>query len=353
MNIVKTLNYLDDKDKPEIFLFYNPELKKFLNEFDYPYLNSIEWNFPSSVNGYIKSLILRRNIFITDILSKYSLNTIFPIRDFPVKYKGNVKVVSLSPDLQNKYYPEFFSKKVLLGRNIRMKLRLRNNNELVVSSKAVLDDFLRFYKIRKGINFHIYHFVSVIDNLENTSIDILRERYNLPDKYFMISNQFHKHKNHRVVLLSLVELKKKGIKKHIAITGRFPDAAKSPYIAELHKIIEENNLQDQISFLGIIPRNDQLQLMKHSQAIIQPSLFEGWSTVIEDARSLQAPVIASNLDVNIEQLGKDEVYFNPHNTNELASILINYPERNMDDVFYEDYTKRIKDASEVLINIFS
>ena len=34
MNIVKTLNYLDDEDKPEIFIFYNPELNKFLEEFE-------------------------------------------------------------------------------------------------------------------------------------------------------------------------------------------------------------------------------------------------------------------------------------------------------------------------------
>jgi hypothetical protein len=35
--------------------------------------------------------------------------------------------------------------------------------------------------------------------------------------------------------------------------------------------------------------------MKNATAIMQPSLFEGWSTVIEDAKSLQVPVIASDL----------------------------------------------------------
>ena len=58
-------------------------------------------------------------------------------------------------------------------------------------------------------------------------------------------------------------------------------------------------------------RAEQLLLMKYAQAVIQPSLFEGWSTVIEDAISLQVPVIASNLPVNIEQLGDRGVYFDP------------------------------------------
>jgi glycosyltransferase involved in cell wall biosynthesis len=153
--------------------------------------------------------------------------------------------------------------------------------------------------------------------------------------------------------LSLVKLKEVGILLHIAFTGKFPSADDSPYLAELHNIIEDNKLQDQVTMLGVISRNEQLQIMRHSQAVLQPSLFEGWSTVIEDAKSLQVPVVASDLKVNIEQLGKDGVYFNPHDPDELAAILRNYPERNMNDVFYEDYSVRIKDAAKTLYSIFS
>jgi hypothetical protein len=82
-------------------------------------------------------------------------------------------------------------------------------------------------------------------------------------------------------------------------------------------------------------------------------LFEGWSTVIEDAKSLQVPVVASNLKVNIEQLGEDGVFFDPHNIDELSSILEEYPERNINDIFYEDYSERIKKAAKTLMKIFS
>jgi glycosyltransferase involved in cell wall biosynthesis len=351
LNIIGTLDFLEDSKKPEIYLFYRCDLRKFLSEIKYPYLNAIEWNFPSPGKGYLKSFLIRKNIFVTEILSKYNLDTIFPVHDFPVKYKGRVKLVAWCADLQHKHYPGFFSKKIIIGRDIRIKLGLRNNNDLVVSSKAVKDDFVRFYKIRKDINFHIFHFVSVINNLKDIKFGDLKIKYNLPDKYFLVSNQFHKHKNHKVVLISLVKLKEKGINKHLAITGRFPNSTNSPYMAEIHRIIEENNLQDQISLLGVIPRNDQLQLMKHSQAIIQPSLFEGWSTVIEDGKSLQVPVVASNLPVNIEQLGKDGIYFNPHKPEELATILSAFPERNLSDVFYTDFKSRIINAAETLITI--
>jgi hypothetical protein len=42
---------------------------------------------------------------------------------------------------------------------------LRNSKDLVVSSQAVKDDFLKFYKIPKTLKIHIYHFVSIIDDL--------------------------------------------------------------------------------------------------------------------------------------------------------------------------------------------
>ena len=155
-----------------------------------------------------------------------------------------------------------------------------------------------------------------------------------------------------VLLLALARLKKQGIKKHLAITGKFPRASDSPYLAELHSIIEENELHDQISLLGIIPRNDQINLMKYSQAVLQPSLFEGWSTVIEDAISLQVPVIASDLPVNIEQLQETGTYFKPHDDQQLADILSAYPVRDMNNKPYEAYSNRIEGSLKVLMDVF-
>lgn len=354
INIVKTLKFLDDKDKPQIFLFYNPILKKFLHEFDdYPYLEKVEWMFPSPTKGFLKSLLLRKNLFISDILKKYSLDAVYPLQDFPVKTNTSAKLIFWRPDFQHKHYPEFFSKKVILGRHLRMKSMMKNSTDLVLSSHDAYEDMKKFYKVPERLKIHIYHFVSIIDDLQSVNIEELLVKYKLPSTYYLISNQFHKHKNHKVAFEAVAKLKKEGIKVNLAITGRFPDASDSPYMTELHQILDENQLRDQIIMLGIIPRNDQLQLMRHSQAVLQPSLFEGWSTVIEDARSLQVPVIAANLGVNMEQLKETGTYFDPHNVDELVEILKNYPDRNIKEKLYEDYEVRVKEAAGILMDIFS
>jgi glycosyltransferase involved in cell wall biosynthesis len=352
INLVKTLNFLDDDEKPEIFLFYKSELSKFIDEFKYPYLNLIEWPFPSIFKGYLSSWLQRKNIFYDGLINAYSLDAIYPAKNYPIKSKTHAKVVAWYADLQHKYYPEFFSRMAIIYRNIRLYFMLRNADDMIVSSHAVMNDFSKFYRLRKGLKLHVYHFTSINGDYQNLSFDDIRRKYSLPEKYYLVSNQFHKHKNHKVLLLALLKLKERGIKKHLAITGKFPNDSHSPYLIELNRIIKDNHLHDQISLMGIIPREDQIQIMKYSQAVLQPSLFEGWSTVIEDAISLQVPVIASNLPVNLEQLGENGVYFDPHNHEELASILSTYPDRDLSKKHYDDYSKRIIESGRILMVVF-
>lgn len=352
LNLIRTLNFLDDDEKPEILLFYRADLKKFADQIKYPYFKAIEWTFPHVYKGYIKSWLSGRNVFISDILDQYDLDGIYPLHDYPLRSRCRTKLVCWYADLQHEHYPEFFRKRKLLERTLRIRFILKNSDDLVVSSQAVADDFQRFFRLRKQMKMHVFHFVSVIDDISDININELREKYRLPEKYFMISNQFHKHKNHKVLLEALVKLQEKGSDIHLAMTGRFPDASHSTYMQELHSIIKEHQLESQISLLGIIPRNEQLLLMKYSQAVLQPSLFEGWSTVIEDAISLQVPVIASSLPVNIEQLGPDGNYFEPHDDKKLTDILSNFPVRNMNDIYYENYDERIRKAAKIFIEIF-
>jgi glycosyltransferase involved in cell wall biosynthesis len=352
INVVKTLDFLDDRDKPEIFLFYNPGLKRFLDRFEYPYLHPVEWDFPSLMKGNLKSWLLRRNIFIHGILKQYPLDVVYPLQDYPVKTRTQAKLISWNADFQYKYYPEFFSRKQIFGRSLRTRMALKHTSHLVLSSEDARNDLQKFFRIPEGLNIHIYHFVSIMEDQELADIALLRERYSLPERYFLVSNQFHPHKNHKVLLQAIAELKSNGHQIHLAITGKFPNADDSPYMANLHRIIQENRLEEQISMMGVISRADQLQLMRHAQAVLQPSLFEGWSTVIEDARSLQVPVVASSLTVNKEQLGSDGVYFDPHKADELAAILKDYPERKLEDRFYKEYPDRVREAARVLLKIF-
>ena len=133
------------------------------------------------------------------------------------------------------------------------------------------------------------------------------------------------HKNQVVVLdaINIIKQKMPGLKFKVLFSGSLEvNRGKGLYINTIKEKIKEHNLEDYISFLGIVDRNDQLQLMKQAVALLQPSLYEGWSTLVEEAKALNQFIILSDLPVHREQINNNVAFFNPHNTEELADLLI-------------------------------
>lgn len=351
-NSIRILNFLEPEDQPELCVFILPKLRRYLDGICYPKIEVIDWYFQTHKIGLLQSLIRRKNAFVCDIVNQYHPDILFPQQNFPVASRSQSKELSWYADLQHKYYPEFFTRRKRLERDLRIRSTLKHASHILVSSQAVRDDFYKFYEVPSRIQFHTYRFVSIIDSLPSIPATELRKKYKLPEQYFMVSNQFHRHKNHKIVFQALAKLKQQGVPIHLAVTGRFPLDPKSAYLKQLHEILRENQLTGIISLLGLIPREEQLLLMKYAKAIIQPSLFEGWSTVIEDARSLQVPVIASDINVNREQLGDTGFYFPPHNSEILARLIKELAKKDFTSDLYEPYPIRMKRAAYELLGIF-
>ena len=352
-NIIKALNYIKDEDKPEIIIFYKKELVNFTENIEYPYLKTIEWQFVNAYKGFLLSWVLRKNVFLDTLLKEHNLDGIYPVYDHPVSNKNfkNTTIAAWFPDLQHKFYPNYFNKLNLVLREYRLKLLLKNADVLVLSSQNVASHFNKFYKIPKKLKIHVMPFVSIIDNWNFDNINDLKAKYKLPEEYFMVSNQFYVHKNHITVLKALSVLKEKNKNIHVVLTGKMEHYKNPAFIESLKKEIETNNIADMVSLLGVIPREDQLSIMKGAKAIIQPSLFEGWSTVIEDAKSLQVPVIASDIDVHKEQMEDRGVYFKATDELDLANVLTNFSNQFGETIF-ENYEKRVIDLGYNFISIF-
>ena len=63
--------------------------------------------------------------------------------------------------------------------------------------------------------------------------------------------------------------------------------------------------------LGVVPYRDMLGLMRHAVAVINPSLFEGWSTSVEEAKSMGKAVVLSDIPVHREQAPGRGLFFDP------------------------------------------
>ncbi|MCF6243052.1 MAG: glycosyltransferase [Bacteroidales bacterium] len=158
-------------------------------------------------------------------------------------------------------------------------------------------------------------------NFEKINTLNLLQKYELPKKYFICSNQFWAHKNHITVLKAIKILKKDNVRCHIVFTGSTRDYRNPDFYQSLLEYVKKEQLDKYVSFLGFIDRKEQLKLMKEAVAVIQPSLFEGWGTVVEDAKSMNKYIILSDIAVHKEQCSENVIFFEPNTPNQLSEII--------------------------------
>src|SRR5205823_654260 len=90
---------------------------------------------------------------------------------------------------------------------------------VVLSSRAALDDFHRFVP-SSGTHTEVLQFCTYPkDDWFKQDAAAIRRKYNLPERYFIVCNQFWQHKNHLVVFKALNHLRERGIAPIVVCTG--------------------------------------------------------------------------------------------------------------------------------------
>lgn len=160
------------------------------------------------------------------------------------------------------------------------------------------------------------------------NVDNTLKKYNLPNKYFIIANQFWTHKNHITAFEALEQVYCKGyIDIHIVCTGKMEDYRDPNHIVELGKRINEMHCKKNIHFLGYIPKDEQIEVMRKASGLIQPTLFEGTpgGGSVYNALCLGLTCLVSDIPVNREIQGYRNVYFfESKNVKQLAQLIIDH-----------------------------
>lgn len=192
---------------------------------------------------------------------------------------------------------------------------------IIVSSHAAQCDLAEFFP-EAAAKARVLQFVAnVPDPATLVPLEQLQSRYGFAGRYFFLPNQFWVHKNHQVVLDALSLLKGQGIPALVLASGN-PDDPRSPgHFDRLLVRAKKLGVDDRFKVLGLIPYADLMALMWHSIAMINPSRFEGWSTTVEEAKSLGVPAIVSDIAVHREQNPNAGVYFPPDDADQLARLM--------------------------------
>ncbi|MGO9796460.1 MAG: glycosyltransferase [Terracidiphilus sp.] len=221
-------------------------------------------------------------------------------------------------DFQHKVMPQFFSQEVCIGRDSDISnVRLWGN--ILLSSHAAASDFRRYYPELAQVKTHILHFSSAeVLNIVLLSRAELEMQYPVKEPYFFLPNQFWQHKNHAVVVEAL---RRTPPEIRVICTGPMQDHRDPAYVPSLMEKVKQAGVEHRFVCLGIVPYPTLVSLMHHSIAVVQPSLFEGWSTTVEESKAMRKQIVLSNIDVHLEQAPERGVYFSPDSPEELAACL--------------------------------
>ena len=223
-------------------------------------------------------------------------------------------------DCQHKYFPEFFSPWSRWFRDFYRVKSLSNADAVICNSMTAKKDFELFYSPKTKI-FNLPVCPTLNPLMLSDDVSNIGEKYNLKKKYFIISNQFWVHKCHDTAIKALGILSNQGITDvDIVCTGKMDDHRDKEHIEKLKMLVATNNLNDNFRFVGFIPKKDQIELMKHSLGVIQPSQYEGdCSGQVIDAIAVGQRAIVSDIDVCKEvSYIKNITYFKVNDENDLA-----------------------------------
>ena len=324
LNLISALDTLPNREKPVVVVFCNSDedfnyVKKYTG---YPYLEMggrLKKSFLVRVLNFICFIFFGKRP-LRHPVQKTRMSLLFPV-SVPDFNSNNYVALDWIPDFQEKHCPHFFRKKEIQTRDWTVKQVIKSSMPILFSSQNALDDFHKFYFEAKNQTVVMHFAVSLPDRDSTHDAEIMAKYDAEASPYFFCANQFWQHKNHLNLFKAFKELKDRGVHVRLYCSGNTTDYRNPDYFPMLQKYIKDNHLEDMIHILGFLERGEQLCLMAHSRAIVQPSYFEGWSTVVEDAKALHRYVVLSDLPLHREQLKENVSFFNPDDPIDLADKL--------------------------------
>ena len=338
-NLFIALKSLDSSCRPEIVLVvpYQSKSESYNNLSDYiDQVLYVPPEVPPSIPNFWQRQTMRiqrwldiwqePESILNSYLREHQVDSLFSVTEFGSRF--SVPLLSWITDFQHLHLPEMFSPEEIQGRQQLFSQIVTSAERIILSSQNALQDFKNFAPQAVSKTQVVSFVAQVPADIYDLDPAWVCEYYHLPNRFVYLPNQFWKHKNHNIVIQALTLIKAQHPEIIVVCTGNTNEYRHPLYFAEILAMISRLGLRDNLIILGLVPHAHLYQLMRQSLAVLQPSLFEGWSTTVEEAKSVGKCMILSDLTVHREQNPSHAIYFNPHEPQALADALVRVFDEN-------------------------
>lgn len=223
------------------------------------------------------------------------------------------------PDLQHESHPELFDARALAWRRSTYRNSVRSADVVFTISTYSRDTICRAYAVDEGKVVVVPLdaddvFRAPADSVADRAV---RDRYGLPATYLLYPAITWRHKNH-VRLLEALRLFNDGNDRPVSLVLC---GGPGNGHAETMAAIDRLGLRRQVSVLGRVPSEHLPALYRGAQALVLPSLFEGFGLPILEAFHTGCPVVCSDRTSCPEVAGDAAEYFDPGDPRGIAEAL--------------------------------
>lgn len=210
------------------------------------------------------------------------------------------------PDLQDIDSPEMFTDEEILHRKNLREKAISKKYLIYFSSEHARN---RFSALQLSpYHYGVLRFSTWPEKLKDYAQSPLSCSHCQERGYLYLPNQWWKHKNHIRTINAFIHYRASGGKLHLVLSGKREDYRWPDYYKSVETLIKLCN-QD-LHDLGFLERQAQLSVLFAARIVLQTSLYEGWSTTVEESLVSGKVLVVSNLPVFIEQAkGEKNIVF--------------------------------------------
>jgi len=232
--------------------------------------------------------------------------------ELPLKWNEKpIKKVVTIHDLIFLRFPQYYS---FFDRKIhfwKFKKAAEQADLIIAISEQTKRDIIQFLKVPESKIRVVYQgcHQAFKENQSAEFLNSIKEKYNLPERFILNVGTIEARKN----LLNIVKAIN-GSEIPLVVIGK-----KTNYFKKIQKFLKKNKLENQVQFLEDVSMEELASIYKLADLFVYPSFFEGFGIPVIEALFSKTAVITSNLSCLPEAGGKDSVYIDPNNFEDLKA----------------------------------
>jgi glycosyltransferase involved in cell wall biosynthesis len=238
----------------------------------------------------------------------------------PVYAEPGVPVICTIHDLQYKTYPEFFSPEDVAHRDRTFVDACNRATMLAAVSNYSRDSAIRHGGVEPNRIQTIYLRAAqrVLDGCDDPA-PVLSRLGLTAGRYLIYPANFWRHKNHEMLFTAFGMAAANGLADDIKLVCTGAPGTRQAWLEQAAAAM---NLGERIVFPGFIPSREFGTLMTHSNAVIFPSLYEGFGLPVIESMAAGVPVACSNATSLPEVAADAALLFDPRVPLQIAASMI-------------------------------